>query len=180
MTLEDKEAALIEEAVFMQSYIPTSLNEINNPHIENDRIMKGQREKFYGNAISNMLAGNKSFLDDDLEDNSVYSDDVDDNDRNDDDLIDKDSSINLDDNLKEFEISANESDSESDGNSDSDESTDSDSDDDSYHRRKTEKYSRHLPSHNNIEARNKEKEIRKLNKKLVKEEKAEKRKTKLP
>ena len=52
-TLESKEA--VDEAVFMQSYIPTTLHDINNPYAEMDRIQSGQREPVFEAAIRGML-----------------------------------------------------------------------------------------------------------------------------
>eukprot|EP01034_Spumella_vulgaris_P032446 gene32446-40045_t len=45
----------LNEAVFLQSYIPTTLGEIANPYKEMDRINKGQREEVFENAIHTML-----------------------------------------------------------------------------------------------------------------------------
>ena len=46
---------LVEEAVFMQSYIPVSLHEISNPYAEADRLRAGQREPAYQAALHKML-----------------------------------------------------------------------------------------------------------------------------
>jgi len=50
------EEARIEEAVFLQSYIPSSLNEISNPMQEMARLQTGQREPVYASAVRGMLA----------------------------------------------------------------------------------------------------------------------------
>lgn len=47
----------ISEAVFMQAYIPTSLNEFTNPMREKDRLDKGGREEAFSDAIARMLGG---------------------------------------------------------------------------------------------------------------------------
>ena len=48
-------AEQVDEAVFMQAYIPTSLNEFSNPHQEKARIDAGHREQAYEIAIRSML-----------------------------------------------------------------------------------------------------------------------------
>lgn len=45
----------VEEAVFMQSYIPTSLAEFSNPVAEKVRLESGQREPVYEAAVRRML-----------------------------------------------------------------------------------------------------------------------------
>lgn len=52
--IENKEA--VEEAVFMQAYIPTSLHEFSNPYKENERLQTGFRENVVKNAILDMIA----------------------------------------------------------------------------------------------------------------------------
>ena len=47
----------IEEAVFMQSYIPTSLQDLANPYMEADRLRTGQREPSFQAAVNKMLGG---------------------------------------------------------------------------------------------------------------------------
>jgi RIO kinase 1 len=49
------EKAKIDEAVFLQSYIPTSLHEFGNPHKELSRLQAGQRETIYEDAVNKML-----------------------------------------------------------------------------------------------------------------------------
>jgi len=51
----DNNRKQVDEAVFLQSYIPTSLNDISNPQDEMIRLQTGQRELLYASAISNML-----------------------------------------------------------------------------------------------------------------------------
>eukprot|EP00600_Ochromonadales_sp_CCMP1393_P011723 CAMPEP_0175011502 /NCGR_PEP_ID=MMETSP0005-20121125/8726_1 /TAXON_ID=420556 /ORGANISM="Ochromonas sp., Strain CCMP1393" /LENGTH=689 /DNA_ID=CAMNT_0016267509 /DNA_START=37 /DNA_END=2106 /DNA_ORIENTATION=- len=50
----------VEEAVFMQAYIPTSLSDLlqgGNPQEELKRLQTGQREPIYASALQGMLAG---------------------------------------------------------------------------------------------------------------------------
>jgi hypothetical protein len=51
----DNNRKQVDEAVFLQSYIPTSLNDISNPQDEMIRLQTGQRELLYASAISSML-----------------------------------------------------------------------------------------------------------------------------
>jgi RIO kinase 1 len=55
---EKEDKAMIEDSIFLQSYIPTSLNEIANPQAEMLRMQKGGREKGYIAAVNRMLGGN--------------------------------------------------------------------------------------------------------------------------
>lgn len=50
----------VEEAVFMQSFIPTRLDEIANPYEEMRRLQAGGREKAYEAALLGMLSNGKS------------------------------------------------------------------------------------------------------------------------
>lgn len=52
---EGRNRAAIDEAVFLQSYIPTSLHEFSNPQAELKRLQNGQREQIYETAIKEML-----------------------------------------------------------------------------------------------------------------------------
>jgi RIO kinase 1 len=52
---ESRNRAAIDEAVFLQSYIPTSLHEFSNPQAELKRLQTGQREQIYESAINEML-----------------------------------------------------------------------------------------------------------------------------
>ena len=52
----------VEEAVFLQSYIPTSLSEISNPHQEKARLDQGGREPVYAAAVQRMLTGSTSVM----------------------------------------------------------------------------------------------------------------------
>lgn len=86
---EEEEGDDEDDAVFMQSYIPTSLHEISNPHQESMRILTGQRGVGYTAAILGMLGdkddnngeGNyedNEDSDSDSDDDSNGSDDSDD------------------------------------------------------------------------------------------------------
>jgi RIO kinase 1 len=52
----DSNESEIQEAVFLQSYIPSSLNEFSNPATEKNKLEKGQREAAYTSAINQMLS----------------------------------------------------------------------------------------------------------------------------
>jgi RIO kinase 1 len=52
---ERENKAMQEDSIFMQSYIPTSLNDLANPHAEMARLVNGQRERGYVEAVSRML-----------------------------------------------------------------------------------------------------------------------------
>jgi RIO kinase 1 len=52
---ERENKAMQEDSIFMQSYIPTSLNDLANPHAEMARLVNGQRERGYAEAVSRML-----------------------------------------------------------------------------------------------------------------------------
>ena len=54
ITIDDNKKQ-VDEAVFLQSYIPTSLNDISNPQEEMYRLQTGQREQLYASTISSML-----------------------------------------------------------------------------------------------------------------------------
>lgn len=156
----DDDAVAVDEAVFMQSYIPTSLNEISNPHQEAMRMKNGYREAAYTAAIKNMLGG---------EDTTTKSRAVE-SFGSDDDSISEDSDSDRD----SENLSSDE---------DDDESAEDEDDEDGLPRRekkKSDKYLRHLPSHSNPEERRLAKENRKLLRKASKELSAEKRKHKLP
>jgi RIO kinase 1 len=68
----------VDEAVFLQSFIPTSLNEIANPYKEIELLKGGQREKIYSDAVMNMLGGAPS------SDMNADNDDEDDDDESED------------------------------------------------------------------------------------------------
>ena len=78
---EKENSALTEDAVFLQAYIPTSLNDLANPHVEMARMQAGGREKGYIDAVNHMLGkagssgeGEDSEDDDDEDDEDEDSD----------------------------------------------------------------------------------------------------------
>ena len=57
--VQDNDTAIqneVKEAVFMNSFIPRSLNEFSNPVKEMEKIRKGERETVFESAISELLA----------------------------------------------------------------------------------------------------------------------------
>lgn len=53
---EDEEnRQAVEEAVFMQAFIPSSLHDFSNPYAEADRLKSGQREPVFKAAMDSML-----------------------------------------------------------------------------------------------------------------------------
>jgi RIO kinase 1 len=144
----------VDEAVFLQSYIPTSLNEIANPAAELRRLQAGQREAAFANAVQNMLAPQPA--------PTVHATP---------ETNDQEDSAH---DVSRWEGSDEDSEG---GDSDSDdEEGDWDSDSD----RGDGKYHRTLPSHADPEARHQAKEERKKAKQAAKEAQAEKRKNKIP
>lgn len=133
---EITEERQIEEAVFLQSYIPTSLGEISNPHVEMRRMETGQRENAFQAAVEGMLR-------------SVHAEESEDGE----------------------EEGSGEEEEESEDDEDDENSDDEVGD---------EKYRRRLPGHDNVEDRQRAKELRKEQKKLAKEAAAQRRLTKIP
>lgn len=189
----------VEEAVFMQTYIPTSLQEISNPYAEADRIAKGKREKGFADAVKRMIATNEDEEDDE-------DDDEDDSDLSDDEkelekalkkinapeimigVVERGENKDAIPQTEDQENRASGSSDEDDDDSDDSNYDDSDEEDDDQERidkksrpkKKSERYRRTLPSHDNPEEREKAKEERKAAKKAAKDAKSEKRKTKIP
>lgn len=185
----------VEEAVFMQTYIPTSLNEISNPYAEAERIAKGKREKAFADAVKSMIGG-----DDEEEDDSDSNMSEDEKeleqvlkkinapdvvgvlDRTPEEAIET-AGPNSEGEIEDKEGTENSDDDDSDYNSDYDSDDDDNNDGETQKdrkKKKSERYRRALPSHDNPDERDKEKEARKIAKKAAKEAKAEKRKTKIP
>lgn len=164
------ETRQIEEAVFLQSYKPTSLKDISNPHIEYQKLLNGQREIHYKSAVEKMLSvtisGEKQENDSESESEQEYEEQL---------LLQPDSMIlavdNIEDNAKP-ETCANDEDQEGE---DSSEGEDYGSSDD-----ETGPYRRCLPSHDDPNARMAEKQARKDARKMAKEHAALKRTTKMP
>lgn len=160
---EKENLAQTEDSIFLQSYIPTSLNDLANPHAEMARLQAGGREKGYIAAVQQMLGGegpSGTTGDADEEEGAEGAEGA-------------------------------ESEEEDDGEGDGDSSSDSDDDKsiDGDHieeycaykeRKRAERYHRTLPSTNDPAARAAEKDKRKEAKKAAKEAAALKRTTKIP
>jgi RIO kinase 1 len=54
--LEKANKQMVDEAVFLNSYIPTRLSEIANPYKEMEMLQKGGREMIFANAMKNMIS----------------------------------------------------------------------------------------------------------------------------
>jgi hypothetical protein len=169
-----------DDSFFMRTYIPTSLYDIINPYEEMKKIEMGQRDAKYTEAITRMLG---------VEASELEGDDS-----------DSDSDVSIPGETKEtpravrfkaggveeqtLENDEGERNEDRDG-SDSEEEDSSDNDDDEGYdgerrKKKKEKYTRTLPSHDDPEARKEEKQKRRDAAKLTKEAAKEKRKHKIP
>jgi len=153
---EKENQAMTEDSIFLQSYIPTSLNDLANPHAEMARLQAGGREKGYVAAVQQMLGGD--------EEGTAGSgeDDVEDEDEEEEDAFEEDNSSDSD---------------------DDDKSIDGDHIEEYCRykeRKRAEKYHRTLPSTSDPEARSAEKLARKETKKAAKEAAALKRTQKIP
>ena len=161
----------VDEAVFMQSYIPTSLNEFSNPAAEMKRLQEGRREAAFANAVQNMLAPTAVTTTTALNTSTTTIRGGSQDPETTSTMID--SNLILSEQTKEEDQGEGSENSNSDSeNSDDSDYYDTDEDDG--------KYRRILPSHQSPEARLKAKEERKLAKQLTKEMKSEKRKNKIP
>lgn len=193
---EDENKADIDEAVFMQAYIPTSLSEIANPYAELQRIAQGGREKIYKEAIESMIAP-QGEVENEEEEQEIEEDSEDEDLQELLDLLRKPglgntsgavapplppadpeegSTDKVTSQKAEQEVEDGEEDK--DNGSDEDDSEDSDSDESSTARE--ERYRRQLPSRDQPDERAKEKADRKEARKLAKAEKALKRQHKIP
>lgn len=161
----------IQEAVFLRSYIPSSLNEFSNPVMEKNKLDKGQREAAYTSAINQML-GNRIVIEEPSK-----------TDINKVEIEIKEEDIKNNENSNNNNNNENDTDNDNNSNSEDedDEEEDSDSDDSDYQRKKKEKYRRRLPgTDSNPEERKQIKEERKEAKRLAKEMAALKRTQKVP
>jgi len=159
---EKENAAMTEDNIFLQSYIPTSLNDLANPHAEMVRLRAGGREKGYVAAVQQMLGGQE----DGATEVPADSDEEDEEDEEEDGAEDED----------EFG-------EENSSDSDDDKSIDGDHIEEYCRykeRKRAEKYHRTLPSTSDPEARFAEKLARKEAKKVTKEAAALKRTKKIP
>ena len=168
----------VEEAVFMQTYIPTSLNELSNPHQEISRLQAGQRERMYEAAVRNMLSPPTDTTTTTTKsrpitiENTVFR-------KQEDRKIGIENNGDINDNEPNNNDNENDN-NESDDDDDDDDDDENDDDDDDSDYEKDEKYKRHLPSRDDPEAREREKALRKELKKQAKIEAAAKRKEKIP
>ena len=148
---EKENTAQTEDNIFLQAYIPTTLNDLANPHAEMARLRTGGREKGFVAAVQHMLGTER------------------DQDEQDDDSGDS----NSDDQESEEHDSSDSDDASIDGDHIEEYCT--------FKERKREsRYHRTLPSTSNPDARAAEKQARKEAKKAVKEANALRRTTKIP
>jgi RIO kinase 1 len=149
---EEEGRRQVDEAVFMQAFIPSSLHDFSNPYAEADRLRRGMREPVFEAAVSKMLGEPvvaATYVEDSAGDNE-----------------DSDEKQSVD-NLSSSEDEDEEDEEEGDG--------DDDSQDDGPHR-----YRKQLPSRTDPTLRLKEKEARKEARKAAKAAQAEKRQHKIP
>ena len=85
---ESENKAFTEDSIFLQSYIPTSLNDLANPHAELKRLQAGGREKGYVDAVNRMLG--TEIKTGEAEDTLDEDDESDSSDEDDDESIDGD------------------------------------------------------------------------------------------
>ena len=72
--IRQKATGELEESMFFQTFIPTSLNElVNMPFVEKDKLERGERDQLYTDAVNNMLVDK---LSDDEDSNSDNDSDV--------------------------------------------------------------------------------------------------------
>jgi RIO kinase 1 len=171
----------VDEAVFMQAYIPTSLHEISNPYAEMDRIKSGQREPGFEAAVNRMLGGtvvtipntNISSLETEIRDNNIDAT-----------TISSSTGIHIETNdeivvslLREKPSSIEE---ENIDETEEDEVSDSEEGDEDSESEESSKYRKQLPSRDDPQQRQIEKVARKQARRVSKLEKAVKRQSKIP
>lgn len=170
-----EQAEEVENAVFMRSYIPTSLNEFSNPQQEKARIDGGHREEAYEAAVRSLLGENMelavaaSAIGKSTAKGSVPA------------------SSEVRDNLEDDSSSNGDSDDSSDESSDNENDSDDDDDEEDCEARrerkkkKADKYKRRLPNQDaDPDERQKAKDERRAAKKLAKAEASLKRTKKIP
>jgi RIO kinase 1 len=163
----------MNEAVFLQSYVPSSLMEISNPHEELKKMNSGQRESIFTKLIQNMIVSENN-------DTGVYAKNNLGSEKEDigSKVLGMDDSISQT-NPKDAVVSVcgddNDNEDDDEGDDDDDSQSDNDSDDENGNRNR-----RILPSRDDPEARIRAKAARKEACKLQKEQAAEKRKHKIP
>mmetsp|Transcript_11478 Transcript_11478/g.18732 ORF Transcript_11478/g.18732 Transcript_11478/m.18732 type:complete len:537 (-) Transcript_11478:120-1730(-) len=176
----------VANAVFLQSYIPSSLSEINNPQAENEKLKHGgQREKIFEMAVHRMLgsedsqvggegtsgpetdANGVSRLPNAVEQMKLQSMEEDD---------DSVSNGSGDEGLSNDDMDINDDDDD-----DIEEEDERDEDGNFIHKKKkSSKYRRRLTDKSNEEERIQQKEAKKEAKKVAKEQAALKRTKKIP
>jgi RIO kinase 1 len=158
-----EQAEEVENAVFMRSYIPTSLNEFSNPQQEKARIDGGHREEAYEAAVRSLLGENPApapapTVPPSSERAGANTDDDD-------------------------SSSGSDSESDSDGSSDSEDDSEGEEGEARRERKKkkADKYKRRLPNQDaDPDERQKAKDERRAAKKLAKAEASLKRTKKIP
>ncbi len=189
---EDREQLdTVDEAVFLQSYIPTSLNEIANPYKEMERMQKGGRETVFQNAIETMLGAGIRPVEEEEEEEDVSVAGDEDDDKADSDIEKELRALEgglgaTDGELTEGvsksarKVSTPTAEEGEERDSDSEDGSDSDSEYGSSDEEGDGKYRRQLPTRDDPDARKREKDARREAKKLSKAAKATKRLTKIP
>ena len=172
---EEENEEIVANAVFLQSYIPSSLTEISNPQAESEKLKKGgQREKIFEMAVQRMLGSDNDTTDNCTESIFRTAPAVDQN------------HVHTLPETEETSGDDNESLGDHSDDSESEESIENDEDekdeDGNYinKKKKSDKYRRRLADKSNEEERRKQKEAKREAKKLAKEQAAEKRTKKIP
>ena len=189
---EEENEELVANAVFLQSYIPSSLSEINNPQAENEKMKHGgQREKIYEMAVQRMLGSEET--------NASVGEGVDSTGSSGvarlpnaieqmklqslQDAVD-DSEEDEEEDEEGGECSENSDGEEEEEDDDNEESEEEDERDENgkfiHKKKKSSKYRRRLTDKSNEEDRLKQKEAKKEAKKNTKEQAALKRTKKIP
>jgi RIO kinase 1 len=182
MNEEEENEEEVANAVFLQSYIPSSLSEINNPQAESAKLRQGgQREKIYEMAVQRMLGGPETeSADGDGDDVSRLPN-----------AIEQMKLQSLQEAVGDSDDDSGDEDGDEEEEEDEDEEDDDDEDDDDederdengkflHKKKKSSKYRRRLTDKGNEEERLKQKEAKKEAKKSAKEQAALKRTKKIP
>lgn len=169
----------VANAVFLQSYIPSSLSEFSNPVAESEKLKKsGQREQIFKVAVNRMLGSEEGDADAvELADPRLSKGQVE----------SSSTEINRSEASRDESCSGSDSETDEDSGNDSDfnedeVSSEMDSEDEKpdRHKKKSKKYRRRLADKSNEEERLKQKEAKKEAKKIAKEQAALKRTKKIP
>jgi RIO kinase 1 len=200
----------VDEAVFLQAFIPTRLSEISNPYKELERLKAGGREKVFESAVMNMISTGVKVQE--IEEEERKDESEGDSESEDEaelraliaklttpssgaavnegcetaaveDItveLSKDKKKKQKDNEDNGSGDENSDDCDDEDNDDDDTSDSEGNDEDDDGYEENKKYRRKLPSRDNPDERLKEKEARKQARKEAKEGKANKRKNKIP